>query len=266
MIENTFQRPVFVRAGSANASAILRQRQSRVSRSETPASSTGGRSGKRATSDRLPPFADSRHLEKNAARSLLVLHLGSAYPASTESHEFRIRRSLVSMTASISKIASPALGAGCFERDGYYAKDHDAQGGCLGRKGRGAGSIQPGRRPRGVLVGAERQVPGGHRLGLRKPNGSITHRTLDNALADRPGLLSSSRRTSSGHTGLISFFAFMSGAFSNNPRSPHRAARRPSDGSSRPQHIDSNAALPDANRHRPATARAILGYGCVLPA
>ena len=82
------------------------------------------------------------------------------------------------MVASIGKIASPAQGVGYFEKDGYYAKDDGAHREASAWAGKGAealglsGPVEP-EAFRRVLEG---EVPGGHRLGRKEIDGSISHR------------------------------------------------------------------------------------------
>ena len=82
------------------------------------------------------------------------------------------------MVASIGKIASPAQGVGCFEKDGYYAKDNGAHREASAWAGKGAaalgleGPVDP-EAFRRVLEG---EVPSGRRLGRKELDGGITHR------------------------------------------------------------------------------------------
>ena len=91
------------------------------------------------------------------------------------------------MVASIGKIASPAQGAGKFERDGYYARDDGAHREASARAGKGAealgleGPVDP-EAFRRVLEG---EVPGGRRLGRKEIDGTVRHRPRPRRDAER---------------------------------------------------------------------------------
>ena len=82
------------------------------------------------------------------------------------------------MVASIGVIASPAQGAGYFERDGYYAKDDPAHREASAWAGRGAEALGlSGPVDSGVFQAIlEGRVPDGPHLGKRGRDGEIHHR------------------------------------------------------------------------------------------
>ena len=100
----------------------------------------------------------------------------------------RVRARAHPTVASIGKIASPSQGVGCFERDGYYARDDGAHREASAWAGRGAaalglsGPVDP-ERFRAVLEG---EVPGGRRLGRKEIDGTIAHRPGCDATLSAP--------------------------------------------------------------------------------
>ena len=82
------------------------------------------------------------------------------------------------MVASIGAIASPAQGAGYFERDGYYARDDPAHREASAWAGKGAEALGlSGPVDSGVFQAIlEGKVPDGPHLGKRGKDGEIHHR------------------------------------------------------------------------------------------
>ena len=82
------------------------------------------------------------------------------------------------MVASIDKTASPTQGVGYFEKDGHCAKDDRAHREASAWAGKGAAALGLAgpADPKAFHRVLEGEVPGGHRLGRKEPDGNISHR------------------------------------------------------------------------------------------